>query len=47
MVTEQEPLRMRFTQFEDLVPPELTAGYRFRSYRPGDEDWSRAPAENV
>jgi mycothiol synthase len=38
VVSELTTLRMRFTQFEDLVPPELPEGYRFRSFRLGDED---------
>lgn len=31
-------LRMGFTRFDTLVPPQLPSPYHLRPYRPGDED---------
>lgn len=31
-------LRMGFTRFEELVPPQLPSAYSLRTFRPGDEE---------
>ncbi len=39
LVSDSLPqLRMGFTSFDGLVPPEPVAGYGLRTFRPGDED---------
>jgi len=38
MTEEQSQLRMSFTRFDELTPPQPPPGYGLRSYRPGDED---------
>jgi mycothiol synthase len=38
MSNEAPQLRMGFTRFAELEPPQLSAGYVLRTYRPGDEE---------
>ena len=35
---EVPQLRMGFTRFDDLLPPQPAPGYGLRRYRPGDEE---------